>query len=54
MDEFEQSDLGKETDDSHNTFYQNAVHYKEKGNDFIKNYQIIFPYLCYKTRGVHD
>ena len=26
MDEFEQSDLEKETNDSHNTFYQNAIH----------------------------
>ena len=36
MDEFEQSDLEKETKDSHNTFYQNAKHYKEKENAFIK------------------
>ena len=28
MDEFEQSDLEKETNDSHNTFCQNAIHYK--------------------------
>ena len=36
MDEFEQIDLGKETSDSHNTLYQNAIHYKEKENAFIK------------------
>ena len=27
MDEFEQSDLEKETNDSHNTCYQNAIRY---------------------------
>ena len=32
MDEFEQSDLQKETNDSQNTCYQNAVRYKEKEN----------------------
>ena len=37
MDEFEQSDLEKETNDSHNTCYQNAVRYKEKENAFIGN-----------------
>ena len=31
MDEFEQHDLEKETID-HNTFYQNAIHNKEKEN----------------------
>ena len=30
MDEFEQSDLEKETNDSHNSFYQTAIHYTEK------------------------
>ena len=34
MDEFEQSDLEKVT--NHNTFYQNAIHYEEKENAFIK------------------
>ena len=37
MDESEQSDLEKETNDSHNTFYQTAIDYKEKENAFIKN-----------------
>ena len=39
MDEFEQSDVGKETNDSHdhNTFYQIAKHYKERENASIKN-----------------
>ena len=36
MDEFEQSDLGMEINDSHNTLCQNAIHYKEKENAFIK------------------
>ena len=35
MDEFEQSDLEEETNDSHNTCYKNAIRYKE--NAFIKN-----------------
>ena len=30
MDDFEQSDAEKETNDSHNTCYQNAKRYKEK------------------------
>ena len=30
MDEFEQSDLEKETNDSHNTFYRSAIHYEER------------------------
>ena len=29
MEEFEQSDLEKETNDSHKTFYQNVMYYKE-------------------------
>ena len=36
MDEIEQSNLEKETNDSHNTFYQNAKHYKEREKTFIK------------------
>ena len=35
-DEFEKSDLEKETNDPHNTCYQNAIRYKEKENAFIK------------------
>ena len=30
MDEFEQCDLEQEKNDSHNTFYQNTIHYKER------------------------
>ena len=30
MDGFEESDLEKETNSSLNTFYQNAMHHKEK------------------------
>ena len=37
MDEFEQSDLEEETNDSHKTCHQNAIRYKEKVNVFIKN-----------------
>ena len=37
MDEFEQNDSEKETNDSHNTCYQNAIRFKEKENAFIKN-----------------
>ena len=36
MDEFEQHDIEKETNDSRNTFNQNAKHYKEKENAFVK------------------
>ena len=39
MDEFKQNNLGKETNDSHNTCYQNEIRYKEKQNTFIKNYR---------------
>ena len=28
MDELEQSDLGEDTNDSHNTFYQYEIHYE--------------------------
>ena len=36
MNEFEQCDLAKETNDFHNTytFYQNAIHYKKKRKCF--------------------
>ena len=37
MDEFEESDSEKETNESHNTCYQNAVRYKEKENAFMRN-----------------
>ena len=30
MDEFERNDLEKNTNDSHNTFCQNVIHYKER------------------------
>ena len=39
IDEFHQNDLEKETNDSHRTFYQNAIHYKERENVVIKNYK---------------
>ena len=35
MNEFEQSNLEKETNDSNNIFYQNALHYKENENDLF-------------------
>ena len=50
MDEFEQSDLEKETNDSNNTCYLNATLYKEK-NAFIKNCQCLFPLSL--SRGGH-
>ena len=37
MDEFERSDLEKETSHSDNTCYQNAIRYKEKENAIIKS-----------------
>ena len=42
MDEFEQSDLGKETNDSHNTCYQNAIRFNEKENAFIKILNVVY------------
>ena len=42
MDEFEQSDLENNTNDSFNTLYQNAIHYKEKDNAFIKNISVVY------------
>ena len=37
MDAFEPSDSEKEANDSHSTCCQNAIHYKQKENAFIKN-----------------
>ena len=37
----EQSDSEKETNDSRNTFYQNAIHYKEGENAFIKKFVFV-------------
>ena len=37
MDDFKQSDLEKETNDSHNSFYQTTILYKENENAFIKS-----------------
>ena len=37
MDEFEESSLEKETNDSYNNFYQNQMQYNERENAFIKN-----------------
>ena len=58
MDEFEQSGLGKETDDSHNIFYQNAKHYKERENALIeKNYKCAIFSLVFVIkpgRGTYD
>ena len=31
------TDLEKQTNDSHITCYQNAIHYKQKENAFIRN-----------------
>ena len=42
MDEFEQSDSEQQTDDSHNTIYQNAIHYKERENAFMKKISVVY------------
>ena len=36
MNDFEQSDLEKQTGHSHDTIYQNAIHHKERENAFKK------------------
>ena len=56
MDEFEQSDVGKEKNDSHNTFCQNLIHIKAIENAFIKKIKLwyIFSCVCYKTKGRCD
>ena len=52
MDEFEQSDLEKQTADSHNATYQNAIHYKERENAFMK--KIIKPGLHIVVHSPHE
>ena len=47
MDEFEQSDLERKTNGSHNIFYQNAFITK-----LLVKY--IFFCFCYKTRRTYD
>ena len=42
MDEFEQSDLKKQTNDSHNTIYQNAIHNKERESAFMKKIIVVY------------
>ena len=42
MDQFEQSDLEKETNNSHNTRYKNAIRYKEEENAFIKIVNVVY------------
>ena len=42
MDECEQSDLEKETNDSHNTCYENAKRNKEKENPSIKIVNVVY------------
>ena len=55
MGELEQSNLEKETNDYHNTFYQKVIHYKEKENAFMKkNYKYIVSCLCHKTKKTYD
>ena len=43
MDELEQSDLEKQTDDSHDTIY--AIHNKERENAFMKKILISVVYF---------
>ena len=54
MNELEQSNLEKETNDSHNTFYQNVIQYKEGENVFTENYKCGIFYLVFviKLGGV--
>ena len=40
-----ESDLEKETNDSHNTFHQTALHYKEGENAFMKNIMSVVYFL---------
>ena len=49
-----QSDLDKETNDSHNNCYQNAIRYKEEENAFIKKHvnMVYFLLSFYKTKVV--
>ena len=42
MDEFKQSDLEKETNDSHNTCYQNAIRYKDMKNCKCGLFSLVF------------
>ena len=48
MDEFEQKNFKNEANDSHNTFYQNAIHNKERENVLIKKLLSVayFPCVC--------
>ena len=39
MNQFKQSDLKKEKNGSHSTFYQNQIHFKEKESAFIEEYK---------------
>ena len=50
MNEFEQSYLEEETNDSHDTCYQNAIRYKEKENAFIKNCKYVLFFLVFVIR----
>ena len=47
MDEFKQSDIEKETNDSQNTFFQNVMHYKERENVFIKIFLRVVNFLLH-------
>ena len=47
MEEFERSNSEKETNDSHNTCYQNAIRYKEKGNAFMTNCKHVLSSLAF-------
>ena len=45
MDDLEHSDLEKEKNDSHNTFYRNKIHCRERENAFIKNISVTHFFL---------
>ena len=49
VNEFEQSDLEKEVNDSNNNCYQNAICYKGKESAFIKNCSCVFLFSFLKS-----
>ena len=47
MNEFEQSDIEKEANDSYSTCYQNEIRYKQKENAFIRKNVNVFDLLLH-------
>ena len=50
MDEFEQNDLEKETNDCYSTCYQNEIRYKQKENAFIKKCKCVLSSPTFITK----